>query len=70
MTQVFYHGRDNLDHIVTFSIAGAIYDYYLPTPIMVDACEYIAQRFPAKGLNYAKKRARRTVRRTSDATDL
>lgn len=63
MTQCFYHGRDNIDYIVTFSIAGRIYDYYLPTLIQVDACEYISRRFPKKGLNYAKKRARRVVRR-------
>ena len=62
-SSIFYHGRDNLDHMVTFSVADAYYDYYLPTSIQVDACEYIAKRFPAKGLNYAKKRAQRVVRR-------
>lgn len=68
MTQCFYHGRDNIDYIVTFSVAGAVYDYYLPTLIQVDACEYIAQRFPLKGLNYAKRRANRTVRHQEEPT--
>jgi len=63
VTQCSYHGRDNIDYIVTFSISGAIYDYYLPTLIQVEACEYIARRFPLKGLNYAKRRATRVVRR-------
>ena len=63
----FYHGRDNIDYIVTFSIAGAIYDYYLPTLIQVEACEYIARRFPLKGLNYAKRRAKRVVRRQQES---
>lgn len=61
--QCFYHGRDNLDNIATFSIAGTFYDYYLPTSIMLDACEYISRRFPLRGLNYAKRRATRVVRR-------
>lgn len=61
----FYHGRDNLDNFVTFSISGKIWDYYLPNPGQLDACEYIAHRFPIRGLNYAKKRATRTVERIS-----
>lgn len=60
----FYHGRDNLDLIVTFSIDGRIYDYYLRNPTQVDACDHMAKRVgPLVGLNYAKKRATRTVER-------
>ena len=64
MTPCFYHGRDNLDGFVTFSIDGRIWDYYLPTQIQLDACEHIAKHIgPLKGLNYAKKRATQTVER-------
>jgi hypothetical protein len=63
-TPCFYHGRDNLDLFVTFSIGGRIWDYYLSNPTQLDACEHIAKHVgPLKGLNYAKKRAVRMVER-------
>lgn len=57
----FYHGRDNIDYIVTFSIAGRVFDYHLTTLAQVDACEYLARRWPLKGLNYAKRWAKYTT---------
>lgn len=63
-TPCFYHGRDNLDLIVTFSISGKVWDYWLPNLIQVDACDHTSRRVgPLAGLNYAKKRAVRTVER-------
>ncbi len=61
MPMVYYHGRNDLDQTVEFSINGKRYHYTL-TPSNRDTVEFLCRKVSLlKALAYAKRRALMTT---------
>jgi hypothetical protein len=67
--RIFYHGRDNIDYIITMSINGTIWDYHMHNLQAVESCAHLAKRVSVgKAFAYAKKHCLRACRRNELAT--